>query len=68
MDESGFMLRPCVVRTWAPRGQTPRLKSWERRERLSVISAITVSPVRKRLGLYFEILRKNVLTRRTPYR
>jgi len=62
MDESGFMLRPCVVRTWAPRGQTPILKSWERRERLSVISAITVSPVRKRLGLYFEILRKNVTT------
>ena len=62
MDESGFMLRPCVVRTWAPRGQTPELKSWERRERLSVISAITVSPIRKRLGLYFEVQRTNVAT------
>jgi len=62
MDESGFMLRPCVVRTWAPRGQTPEVRSWERRERLSVISAITVSPKRKRLGLYFEIQRKNVAT------
>jgi len=62
MDESGFMLRPCVVRTWAQRGQTPKLKSWERRDRLSVISAITVSPVRAKLGLYFEIQRKNVTT------
>lgn len=62
MDESGFMLRPCLVRTWAPRGQTPTLLSYDRRDRLSVISAITVSPVRKRVGLYFEMLRHNVKT------
>lgn len=62
MDESGFMLRPCVVRTWAPRGQTPTLLAYDRRDRLSVISAITLSPVRKRVGLYFEILRHNAKT------
>jgi transposase len=62
MDESGFMLRPCVVRTWAPRGQTPTLLAYDRRDRLSVISAITVSPVRRRVGLYFEVLRHNVRT------
>ncbi len=62
MDESGFMLRPCVVRTWAPRGQTPTVLAYDRRDRLSVISAITVSPARKRVGLYFEILRHNAKT------
>jgi len=40
VDESGFYLLPGAVRTYAPRGQTPILKSrpWEH---LSVISAIT---------------------------
>ena len=60
MDESGFMLQPLVRRTWAPRGQTPVLKSWDRRDRLSVIAAITISPKRNRLGLYFQVLRENV--------
>ncbi len=60
MDESGFMLQPLVRRTWAPRGQTPVLKAWDRRDRLSVIAAITVSPLRRRLGLYFQVLRENV--------
>jgi len=62
MDESGFMLRPCLVRTWAARGYTPVLRAYDRRDRLSVISAITVSPKRNRLGLYFEVLRHNVKT------
>ena len=41
VDESGFRLLPALVRTWAPRGQTPVLRvplSWEH---LSVIGAIT---------------------------
>jgi transposase len=62
LDESGFMLQPLVRRTWALRGQTPVLKSWDRRERLSVISAVTVSPTRKRFGLYFMVQRENVKT------
>jgi transposase len=54
------MLQPTVRRTWAPKGQTPIHKSWDRRDRLSAISAVTVSPTRRRLGLYFDILDHNV--------
>jgi len=54
------MLQPTVRRTWAPKGHTPILKSYDRRDRLSAVSAITVSPRRRRLGLYFDILDHNV--------
>jgi len=56
LDESGFMLTPTVRRTLAPRGRTPILKSWDRHDRISAISAVTVSPGRRRLGLYFRLL------------
>lgn len=56
------MLQPTVRRTWSPRGQTPIQYSWDRRDRLSAISAVTVSPQRRRLGLYFDILDHNVKT------
>lgn len=56
------MLQPLVRRTWAPEGQTPIHYSWDRRDRLSVISAITVSPQRRRLGLYFDIFDHNIVT------
>jgi transposase len=56
------MLQPVVRRTWAPRGQTPIHYSWDRRDRLSVISAITVSPMRRRLGLYFDVYDHNIVT------
>jgi transposase len=56
------MLQPVVRRTWAPKGQTPIHYSWDRRDRLSVISAITVSPRRRRLGLYFDIHDHNIDT------
>jgi len=62
VDESGFMLQPTVRRTWAPVGQTPIHHSWDRHDRLSAISAITASPKRRRLGLYFDILDHNVKT------
>jgi transposase len=55
IDESGFMLQPLVRRTWAPKGQTPIQYSWDRHDRLSVISAITVSAQRRRLGVSFQI-------------
>ena len=60
IDESGFMLQPVVRRTWAPKGQTPIQYSWDRHDRLSVITAITVSPVRQRFGLYFRIHHHNI--------
>lgn len=59
MDESGFMLTPTVRRTWAPRGKTPVLDAWDRRDRISAISGITVSPKTRRLDLYFDLLWDN---------
>ena len=60
LDESGFMLNPCVRRTWAPRGQTPVLDAWDRRDRISAISSITVSPKARRLNLYFDLMPDNL--------
>jgi transposase len=54
------MLTPVVRRTYAPRGETPIQKSWDRRDRISAISAITVSPRCKRLRLYFLLMPDNV--------
>jgi transposase len=53
------MLQPVVRRTWAPRGQTPLLRQWDRRDRLSAISALTVAPRRRRFGLYWALYRHN---------
>ena len=44
LDESGFQLAPNVRRTLAPRGQTPVLPCLQRRDKLSAISAIVLSP------------------------
>ena len=52
LDESGFLLIPTVRRTWAPRGKTPLLFHSYKHDRISAISAVTVSPMRRRLGLY----------------
>jgi len=45
-------LLPTVRRTWAPRGETPLLRHRYRRDKVSAISALTVSPRRHRYGLY----------------
>jgi transposase len=60
VDESGFLLIPSVERTWAPRGQTPLLRHHARRERISVISGLSVSPRRRRCGLYFLFSADNI--------
>jgi transposase len=59
LDESGFQLNPSVRRTLAPRGRTPVLEAWDRRDRISAISCVTTSPVRARPGLYFDLLPVN---------
>lgn len=41
VDESGFSQKPSVLRTWAPRGQTPVLRYCFNWKRLSAISGIT---------------------------
>jgi len=47
-------------RTWAPRGCTPQQRAWDRRDRLSVIGVVTLSPTRSRIGSYFDVQRENV--------
>jgi transposase len=59
-DESGFLLIPTVRKTWAPRGLTPRLRHRYRRDRISVISAVSLSPRRRRLGLYYRLHETNI--------
>jgi transposase len=54
------MLTPTVRRTLAPRGRTPILRSWDRHDRISAISAVTISPKRRRLGLDFRLLPDDV--------
>ena len=41
-----------MARTWAPRGCTPRVYHLYKHDRLSAITALTVSPRRRHLGLY----------------
>lgn len=41
MDESGLSERPSVVRTWAPKGQTPQLTFSHTWGKLAVIAGIT---------------------------
>lgn len=54
------MLQPLVRRTWAPKARTPVMYSWDRRDRLSVIAALSRSARRRRIGLYFAVHEKNI--------
>jgi putative transposase len=54
------MLTPNVRKTWAPIGQTPILRHSYRHDRVSVISAITISSARRRIGMYFRCHRDNI--------
>ena len=54
------MLQPVVRRTWAPLGATPVHKSWGRHDRFTAVAALTVSPVTGRLGLYFDLMPRNL--------
>lgn len=51
---------PNVRRTWAPKGQTPITRHHYRRDKLSVISAVTLSHRRQRVGLYLHAHRENI--------
>jgi transposase len=57
IDESGLMMGPLLRRTWAPRGRTPAiLQRGAQRQKVSVASAVYLSPRRDHLGLYFHTL------------
>lgn len=49
-----------LLRTWAPRGRTPVVRHRYRRDRISVISGLSVSPGRHRVGLYYRFHRTNI--------
>ncbi len=53
------MLQPLLRRTWAPKGQTPVMNAWDRHDRLPAITALTLTPHRRKLDLYFELLDHN---------
>jgi transposase len=60
-DESGFLLIPSVARTWAPQGRTPIHRHRQgRRDKISVISGISLSPRRHRLSLYYLLFFDNI--------
>jgi hypothetical protein len=52
LDESGFLLIPHRKRTWAPKGQTPYCPVRYKQGKVKVLSALAVSPKRKRMALY----------------
>jgi transposase len=59
-DESGFLLIPNVAKTWAPEGQTPIHRHMYKRDKISVISGVSVSPGRQRLHLYYYLYYDNI--------
>jgi transposase len=59
-DESGFMLIPTVRRTWGLVGETPIIRYRYDHARISVIGGLSISPKRRRLGLYFRLHAKNI--------
>jgi transposase len=66
------MLRPLVRQTWAPRGVTPIVRCWDRRDRLSVIGGIIVpcsalrtrahAAQRHQLSAVFRVHSRNIKT------
>jgi transposase len=57
IDESGLLMAPLVRRTWSPKGQTPKqVQKSGTREKVSIASALWVSPRRDRLGLFSRTL------------
>ncbi len=54
------MLIPTVRRTWSLVGQTPIIRYRYDRARISVIGGLSISPKRRRLGLYFRLHDKNI--------
>ncbi len=57
---TGFWLIPAkrVKRTWAPKGETPTVSYLLKHKKISAISALAVSPKRKRVALYLRFRSK----------
>jgi transposase len=61
LDETGFSLVSPLKRTWAPRGQTPTIRtSLEHNERLNLIGALCVTPAQRKLKWHLQSHRKPI--------
>ena len=49
-----------MARTWAPKGSTPIVRYVYKQDRISAISALAVSPKRRRLALYLHLRTRNL--------
>jgi transposase len=56
IDEAGFYLVPGLVRTYAPRGETPILSSFQTYDHLSIMSGVTMG------GKLYTLVRDTALT------
>ena len=52
LDERGFLLIPTRRRTWGPEGDTPIVPYSYKHDRISALAVLTISPIRRRIGLY----------------
>lgn len=60
-DETGFSLVSPLKRTWAPRGETPVVRtSLEHNERLNLIGALCMTPRRRKLKLHLCSHRRSI--------
>ncbi len=60
-DETGFSLVSPLKRTWAPRGQTPTIRtSLEHNERLNLIGALCVTSGQRKLKLHLQSYREPI--------
>jgi transposase len=62
IDEAGFYLLPSLVRSYAPRGETPILRARHSYDHLSVMSGITLS------GQLYTLMRSRALTSKDSVR
>jgi len=53
------LLIPTRRRTWGPEGQTPKVPYRYKHDRISALAVLTVSPVRRRIGLYARFQQDN---------
>ncbi|MEK7732538.1 MAG: transposase [Planctomycetota bacterium] len=49
-----------MARTWAPKGKTPVVHYCYKQDRISAISALALSPTRRRLALYLQLRTRNL--------
>ena len=60
-DESGFSLVSPLKRTWAPRGQTPTIRtSIQHHERVNLIAGLCVSPAGRKIRLHAQAYRHSI--------